>query len=89
MRGACFRCRRTPPGFTEKIGCIPVVVSELQRRLPPNTKIETCGAFSHLHAHGCDPDRDVRYHYHPQPLDETRSVDCATLSDCARLPRQV
>jgi hypothetical protein len=32
-----------------------IAIQELQRRLPPDTKIKARGAFSHLNAHCCDP----------------------------------
>ena len=41
------------PRFAEKIGFIPVVVAELQRRLPDG-EIVTCGAFSGLGVGCCN-----------------------------------
>lgn len=41
------------PRFAKKFGFIPVVVAELQIRLP-DTEITTCGAFSPLNVGCCD-----------------------------------
>ncbi|MGA2606218.1 MAG: hypothetical protein ABSH01_02030 [Terriglobia bacterium] len=41
------------PRFAEKIGFIPIVIAELQRRLPDG-EITTCGAFRDLGVGCCD-----------------------------------
>jgi hypothetical protein len=41
------------PRFAEKIGFIPIVIAELQRRLPDG-EIVTCGAFRDLNVGCCD-----------------------------------
>jgi len=41
------------PRFAEKIGFIPVVVAEFQRRLPDGD-IKTCGALRHLNVACCN-----------------------------------
>jgi len=41
------------PRFAEKIGFIPIVIAELQRRLPDGD-IVTCGAFSVFNVGCCD-----------------------------------
>jgi hypothetical protein len=42
---------------------LSIVITELQRRLLPDGKIKTCGAFRHLNAGCCDPCHTYRPHY--------------------------
>ena len=39
---------------SNKADHLSTVIAELQRRLPPDNKIKTCGAFKHLNAGCCD-----------------------------------
>jgi hypothetical protein len=47
----------------QSIDFLSGVITQHQRRLPPDTKIKTCGAFKYLNAGCCDPCHASHSHY--------------------------
>jgi hypothetical protein len=69
---------------------LSIVITELQRKLPPGPKIRTCAAFKHLNAGCCGPCHTNRPHYNMELIDApdgTKAWVCCAMKRTIYLER--